>query len=1520
MNSILHSILLFSSSVLLSAGAADLEAGFKAPTREAKPHTWYHMMNGNVTKAGITRDFEELAKVGIGGVQMFDAGCDIPAGEMKFNSPEWFDMFKHAASEARRLGLEICIPNCSGWSSSGGPWNPPSNGMKRVTFSLTKVTGPKKVALKLPREKNDNGFYADVGVFAFPTPKAEKATFPDVKTTVSDDGQAVLFASDRPFSMTGFSFALAYRWTSRGDAEIAVELSDDGVTFRPLETFGTMLGRSGTVYQGERFHAFPQTLSARAVRARIVKSFVASKFVKPRPEAIMKISDLAAKMFEFRQETKPFVLPTTSDQVVARGEVRDVTANMAADGTFTWDAPAGDWTILRVGYRCTGKKNHPASKFGVGLEVDKLSAEALDYHFEQYVGRLCRELGSLAGAVETGFNNILVDSYEVGSQNWTQKMESEFLRRRGYSIRPFLPAFAGYVIDDVATTERFLEDFRRVVADLFAENYAGALAKKCHQYGLRLSLEPYGNCPADNLQYGEYADIPMGEFWCQGSPYIDYCRNEKFVSSVAHVWGKRFVGTESFTSNPGKRTGRWQTTPFTIKAQGDGAYAGGVNRIIYHRFTHQPWADDRYLPGMTMGRWGMHLDRTQTWWDFSSPWFAYQARCQFMLQQGTFCADVLFFAGEQAPNQGGNTNGSNLDSDDAFYALPDGYASDTCPTDAMYRLKVDGEGRVVVPGGFRYRVLAVPSVEAMSPEMVTAIAKLREAGATVVWQKRPVRAPGLKWGRDGDAKVRALADALWTKGVLECSPAEALAKLGVAPDVVVEKNAAKAHVKWIHRRDANADWYFVAAPNKEEATVTLSFRQTGRVPELWDAETATCAPAEVWYEKNGRTFVDIPLTICGSKFVVFRKTVAADAVPRTAPPAHAAAKPVVVPVEGAWTVKFPQGYLPNKLAAVQEAETVTFDRLASWHESANLGVRYFSGTATYLKTVPAETVAKARRAGGRVEIDLGDVKHFAEVTANGKLLATLWKPPFRVDVTDVLKDGEPLDLKIRVTNLWANRLIGDDIQHADDCEWVGNMAAEDGLDEPGIKAIPQWVKEGKKSPTGRCTFTTWKHWTKNDELLPSGLLGPVSLRVFAGKAKANGVEEVNVREGVGNFLRKIREGKKEIVVAYLGGSITAMTGWRDLTTDWLKKTYPGVTFKEIHASIGGTGSDLGVFRVGRDALRHSPDLLFVEFATNDSGYSPESIYRSMEGIVRQTWAKDPTTDLVFAYTVTHVSVTNYVAGAWQRSAAAMEKVADHYGIPSVCFGPRVAEEVKAGRLVMKMADAEAATAVPTETPNRDKAIADALAKQGKTLFARDGVHPAMPGHRLYLAAVTNAFAQMQSLPPADHAAKMATPFVKDNLEQAKMVPVSSEMLSGSWRKLAADDEKSKKFSSRMGEIWEGATPGDKLSFKFRGTRCAIYDLLGPDGGQVWITVDGKRRSKPVALFDSYCTYHRIAQLDVFAGKDGEHSVEIEIDKDQPSRQPVAFRLKDSAQELAAPKYNGTKFWPAQIMLVGDLVK
>ena len=1057
-------------AALSAAGAAhsaapSLEEGFLNPPNSAKPHTWYHMMNGNVTKEGITCDFEALAKAGIGGVQMFDAGCDIPPGGLDFNSPEWFDMFKHAASEARRLGLEICIPNCSGWSSSGGPWNMPSNGMKRLVFTETAVKGPTAFKGKLPRTKNDNGFYEDIAVVAFRTPSAELSASSGVKS--SCDGLTARADADAPFTAEGVSFRFeGGGWSA--DAEVTISASDDGQSFAQVDKYTDSVVKSGAMDRTLRYHRFAKPVKARAFKIE-VKTNAKVTLKDFQPERRVRLSSVGAKTFEIRGVFERDEIPASAEQVV--GDVVELTDRLAADGTLEWNAPAGEWKVLRFGYICNGRKNHPASKYGVGLEVDKLSASAMDYHFDQYVTRLCNHLGKLAGDVKSGFNSILVDSYEVGSQNWTQGFEKEFQKRMGYSPIPYLPVFTGRVVGSVERSERFLEDFRRVVADLFAENYSGHLAKLCHDHGLKLYLEPYGNCPSDNLQYGEAVDVPMGEFWSNAASG-DHCTgvgNAKYVSYLSHVWGRRYVATESFTANP-SNGGRWQTTPFSIKAQGDRAYAKGVNRVIYHRFTHQPWPGSQYLPGMTMGKWGMHLDRTQTWWPFAGEWFRYQTRCQWMLQEGTFVADALLFCGEEVPNQGGNTDGAGA----SALKLPDGYDWDVCASKAMYALKVVN-GRVVVPGGVSYALLILPLTDTMSEKMLANVARLLDAGAKVCFTQKPVRAPGLVGYPKADGRVKALVDKIWAKGVMQCDGAEALKRLGIAPDVVVSEDVSKQGFASIHRRGNGADWYFVALNNVARKTFEVSFRQTGRQPEIWDAEKGTVRDAEEWREENGRTIVSFDFQPSGSAFVVFRRAAKAKS-------AKAPKRPEPIPsgsVEGPWQVSFPTDWYSGGTAV----KSVTWDALADWKDVNDDDIRYFSGTATYKKRV-----SFTPKAGARTVLDLGKVKNFAEVKVNGKSFPVLWRPPYQVDITDALdaKSGA-FSLEVKVTNLWPNRLIGDDILYPDDCEWKGSGR------EIAIVKIPDWVKEGKRSPTGRHTFTTWKHWTKENKLLPSGLLGPVSL-------------------------------------------------------------------------------------------------------------------------------------------------------------------------------------------------------------------------------------------------------------------------------------------------------------------------------------------------------------------------------------------------------------------------------------------
>ncbi len=929
------------AAMFLSGGAhADqLLDGFRSPPHAARPHTWWHWINGNVSKAGITADLEAMAAIGLGGAQMFDAGLFMPTGAVPFATDAWYDHVAHAAREAKRLGLDLALANCSGWTSSGGPWVTPELAMKFVTNTAVHVSGGARFEGSLPLPPRTHGFYADIAVLAFPTP-SKLAPIPDF----------------------------------------------DRQVFRR---------RSGEKGQ-----------------------------TAPAP-----------------------VIGISAESCVRKSDIIDLTSQMDANGSLAWQVPdsARDWTILRIGYQCNGQKNRPASPSGSGLECDKLSVRAVDAHFDAYIGEVLKRVPPEARG-EHGFNGVLLDSYEVHGQNWTQGFEREFKKRAGFDITPFLPVLAGYPVESADETDRFLRRFRRTVADLFAANYAGRLHRRCRENGLTFYCEPYGNGPSDDLQYGMRCDVPMSEFWPLREPghsLAELARtpadgrfmetrwgnralgNSRMAASIAHVWGRPIVGAEAFTSYPSEVSGRWLQDPFSLKAQGDRVFTDGVNRMIFHRYVHQPWTPTRH-PGMTMAHYGFHFERTLTWWEHGAKeWVAYLSRAQHLLQQGIYQADVLFWCGEEAPNFGSGGE------------VPAGYACDHCPTDALAMLNAEN-GLVVAPGGVRYRILAVPPRTSFSAAPAAELARLKKAGAMVVaYDEVAARLPPPDF---------------------ECDDRD---------------------VTWIHRRAGDDDIYFVANPNTNANRIACSFRVAGKTAERWNAETGEVAALR-FREKDGRTEIALDCAPADGIFVVFRKTPTAGA--RSPDDATADGIAAADLSGAAWNVSFRQ------TGEDTDCARAVFTDLASWTTRSDETIRYFSGTATYTldKTLPLNLPPHATR----LVLDLGDVKNIAEVTVNGRQYPALWKPPFRIDITDAAPPSSSIRLRlsIKVTNLWPNRLIGD-ARKPSDCR----MSTRNHYKKPFPAEWPDWLLEGKPSPTGRRTFATAELWSADDIPLPSGLLGPVKL-------------------------------------------------------------------------------------------------------------------------------------------------------------------------------------------------------------------------------------------------------------------------------------------------------------------------------------------------------------------------------------------------------------------------------------------
>ncbi|PYQ18267.1 MAG: hypothetical protein DMF79_15485 [Acidobacteria bacterium] len=741
-----------------------------------------------------------------------------------------------------------------------------------------------------------------------------------------------------------------------------------------------------------------------------------------------------------------------ADQAITRANVVDLTSRMGKDGRLEWDAPAGTWVVLRMGYSLTGEKNHPATPEATGYEVDKLSRKHVTSYVEHYVDLVSGAMGPYFGK---SFRYFLMDSWEAGHENWTEDMAREFRARRGYDLLPYLPVLTGRVVESADASDRFLWDFRRTIADLLAENHYAAATEYFHKKGVGLYAEAMGSSlptTGDGLLSKGQVDIPMGEFWTplpgqKDSP--EHPADVREAASAAHIYGKTLVAAESFTSMP--MVPGWGQSPAYLKPIGDRFFALGLNRVVFHTSDHQPFVDEAHKPGITLGPFGQHYSRNITWAEQAVAWNTYLARCSYLLQQGLFVGDLAYYYGEGAPVSV------------PFWKKvrpepPAGHAYDYVNTDVLLNRMTVMDGRLVLPDGMSYRVLVLPEdVDRLTLPVVRKLRDLVAEGATIV-APRPGSSPSLTGFPAADEEIRGIANDVWGsidgKSLTQAdygkgkvywggSLEDVLLAQKVAPDVQYSRPQPDTTLVWIHRRHPDADLYFVANQKDRAEDVVATFRVEGRQAELWHPDTGVLEPASYRIE-GGRTTVPLSLEPNGSVFVVFRAPASTASRTLTRPVSAALAT-----VSGPWTVSFP----PNWGAPPQ----VRLDGLASWTASADAGVKYFSGTATYAKEIQA--LPAWFKPGAHVVLDLGSVREIAEVSVNGKAVGgILWKAPFDADVTDVLKPGANR-LEIKVTNLWPNRMIGD----------------------------------LQPSATKRYTFTDYKPYTKDSPLLESGLLGPVTV-------------------------------------------------------------------------------------------------------------------------------------------------------------------------------------------------------------------------------------------------------------------------------------------------------------------------------------------------------------------------------------------------------------------------------------------
>lgn len=1058
---------------------------FSHPADSTRTKVWWFHGETETTREGITADLEAYKRAGIGGVVYYDQVHGECKDALDAFEPQWWDMLRFSASEAKRIGLTFEV-NLSNGFVAGGPWITKKLGMQRLTASDTLVSGGERLTAILPSPSKSE--YWDVAVLAFPAPKDSWKTTRDClpKMTCSlpqlsgesifnpnapliqippqPSGNSVYVNLDFGTDFTARS--ISYRIGPRGAKSSTgamnppgapadsffgmgytklpdagqLEVSDDGVHYRKVcdlhpvyqtpsnrwlqktNSFPATTGR----YFRLNFHdwALPKDNRPNLTIGNIILSSRA---------CIDQWQDKAALFSEYIEKdlTPDYPVSTQIDP----SQIIDLTENMDKNGRLEWNVPKGEWVIMRFAHEATGATiRHGRANF-MGLECDKMSVEAVTTHWNNYVGAI---LDSLQ-AIDCLPKGIAMDSHEGGSQNWTPGFEQEFLHRKGYDMRQYLPVMMGYIVGSVAGSNGFLYDMRRTMADMVSNNYYGTLQKLCNERGIEFTAQATGNglsLVADNLQAKGRVYKPQGEFW---TSHPDGGYDVKETASAAHLYGKHIASAEAFTGS------RFYHSFADQKNSADYAYAFGVNEFVLCASAYQPWIDK--YPGSTAGGKHYSLNRNNTYWEYSRPFWDYQARSTALMRKGMPVIDICIYLGQNPPVKLLTYR---------LPEMPEGYDFDVCTAEALVTRTVAANERLTLPDGMSYRILVIQRNNDMPLHVLRHIAKLIEGGVTVCGP-RPWGSESLKdaaekeeyrmlveklWGKEGaTAGVRTIG-----KGKLyaEISLPNALAQEGIRPDIAIKSgNTAKDKVYFTHRRLADADLFFLNNHSDHAFNDTIRLRTAARYAEYWDAVTGCRFALPTEASGDAGMLLKFVLAPRESGFIVTSDHPNNDLLPRIAN-----AKEEIIPMSGSWNVFFdPKRGGPGK---------VIFGSLTDWTKHADPGIRHYSGTAVYQK----ELVLNMPQKGERFLLRFPNLGSLARVWINKKEVVTVWCSPWEADITKYVHEGQN-SLKIEVVNSLMNRMIGD-------------------------AGLPQ---------EKRFTYSYPEIAASDDKLVPSGIIGNVLLVV-----------------------------------------------------------------------------------------------------------------------------------------------------------------------------------------------------------------------------------------------------------------------------------------------------------------------------------------------------------------------------------------------------------------------------------------
>ncbi len=990
----------------------NLQSGFNIPADTNKVWCYWYWLNDDISKEGVTKDLEAMKAAGIGGAFIGNINPDEKDGPVPLFSELWWETMVHAVTEGKRLGVDIGVFNCPGWSQSGGPWVKPDMAMRHLVYSETRVTGGSKIGVTLPKPAD---LFQDVYVLAIPREESKYKTihWPDAGGIETNTGKSFEFDCFTPPPFKAHTLVLYPSNTPlRADCEL---LAWQNGEYKTIRTF--VYDRSNAALNVGPDPMGPVTIALPGVEAgkfRLIVRNPSGGGPKSGFAGITLTEEVLLEKYVEKQLGKmhPDPFPAWGTYLwdlqnngeagksgIGTDQVTDVSRFMDAGGNLSWDAPAGEWTLLRFGMTPTGTQNSPAAPQGKGYEIDKANRKLIEFHFTNYVGELLKRIPD---GSRSALKYVIADSYEMGSQNWTDGYAEIFARRYGYDPMEYFPVLTGRIVGSVEESERFLWDLRRAVADDVAYEYVGGLRKISNDNNLKIWLENYGHWgfPSEFLMYGGQSDLVGGEFWNEGTLGNIEC---KAASSSAHTYGKPVTSAEAFTASGNA----YLRSPAQLKRRGDWAYTEGINHFVVHVYIHQP--DDQRNPGVNAW-FSTEFNRHNTWFSLSKSWFDYLRRCQHMLQQGKYAADVCYFIGEDAPKMTGAR----------IPELPAGYSYDYINAEVILsRLSVK-EGRLVLPDGMSYGMMVLPPLKTMRPELLEKIRSLVEAGAVILGPK-PDSSPSLQGFPGCDDKVRKLAGELWGpeasakihpfgKGLVlnNMGTKEALEQINLSEDFFA---GGDYPVLWTHRTKPGLDIWFLTNQGKEPVTFEPSFRVEGKQPQLWDAVTGSIRLLKEFRVEDGRTRVPLTLEPGQSYFVVFsdRKTGISD----EGFMANFEEMRTLSEIKGPWRLDF-----ANKV--IGPSAPVQLDSLMDLARMEPENIRYYSGTVTYTAEFTLDPVPE----GKSLYLDLGSVGVMARVKINGSDAGTLWMYPWTLNISKLIKQGANT-IEIEVANLWRNRLIYD---------------------------------------------------------------------------------------------------------------------------------------------------------------------------------------------------------------------------------------------------------------------------------------------------------------------------------------------------------------------------------------------------------------------------------------------------------------------------------------------------------------